>query len=321
MSSIWTIRRSTSDVKLAGLCGGIARQWGVDPLLVRVGFAVLALSGGVGVVLYLAGWLLLPTDGRDTAPVDDLFGAATRKWPREVWIAIVSMACVAAFALFGWLTPFGIGPALVIAVIWYFGFYRPRSAQRDSSRAAADAPSAVTAAAPPPPFRYPGPPTPFTEAAEAWQRRIAEYEARQESSPGQPDRPWPEPPAVNLATVTTAAPAAPISPAVPAAAVDPEHQDRAAFLATPDPVGLYSEPVAAITSSSQTRPPPMLPIRPSSQRTSKMAMIVQSIEFSSHFFTSRGGSPLETTLRGIPSQNACQPSARGLTRSAGDDPR
>ena len=270
MSSIWTIRRSTSDVKLAGLCGGIARQWGVDPLLVRVGFAVLALSGGVGLVLYLAGWLLLPTDGRDTAPVDDLFGAATRKWPREVWIAIVSMACVAAFALFGWLTPFGIGPALVIAVIWYFGFYRPRSAQRDSSRAAAAAPSAVAAAAPPPPFRYPGPPTPFTEAAEAWQRRIAEYEARQASSPGQPDRPWPEPPAVHLATVTTAAPAAPISSAVPAAAVDPESQDRAAFLATPDPVGLYSEPVAASTAGTVVR----LRRRPAARRLGWAALLV-----------------------------------------------
>ena len=57
MSSIWTIRRSTSDAKLAGLCGGIAKHWGVDPVLVRVAFALLALSAGMGVVLYLAGVL------------------------------------------------------------------------------------------------------------------------------------------------------------------------------------------------------------------------------------------------------------------------
>ena len=163
MSSVWTIRRSTSDLKVAGLCGGVARQWGVDPLLVRVGFAMLALSGGVGVILYLAGWLLLPTDGRDTAPVDDLFGAATRKWPREVWITIVTIACVTAFVLFGSLTPFGIGPALVLAVIWYFGFYRPRAAEREGRRAGP--PPGIQPAAPPPPFTYPGPPTPFTEAA------------------------------------------------------------------------------------------------------------------------------------------------------------
>ena len=85
MSSIWTIRRSTSDVKLAGLCGGIARHWGIDPVLVRVGWALLALSGGLGVVLYLAGWLLLPADGQETSPAEDMFGDSVRKWPREVW--------------------------------------------------------------------------------------------------------------------------------------------------------------------------------------------------------------------------------------------
>ena len=253
MSSVWTIRRSTSDVKIAGLCGGIARQWGVDPVLVRVGFAMLALSGGVGLVLYLAGWLLLPTDGRDTAPVDDLFGAATRKWPREVWIAIVSIACVAAFALFGSVAPFGIGPALVIAVIWYFGFYRPRAARRNSA-AGPPAPPAVPAT-PSQPFRYPGPPTPFTEAAEAWQRRVVEHQQWQASPPGQAGQ-WPTPPPGNMGAVPPAAPWAPVGPAaMPVAAADPEPDDRAAFLATPDPVGLYSEPVAANTSgSSVVRP-------------------------------------------------------------------
>jgi phage shock protein PspC (stress-responsive transcriptional regulator) len=240
MSSVWTIRRSTSDVKIAGLCGGIARQWSVDPLLVRVGFALLALSGGVGVILYLAGWLLLPTDGRDTAPVDDLFGAATHKWPREVWIAIVTIACVAAFVLFGSLTPFGIGPALILAVVWYFGFYRPRAAERNSRRAAP--PPGIQSAAPPAPFSYPGPPTPFTEAAEAWQRRMAEYQRQQVPTSGQPAGAWPTPPAANLA------------PVAPVTEADPEQLKRAAFLATPDPVGLYSEPVAKNTAGSVVRP-------------------------------------------------------------------
>ena len=74
MSSIWTIRRSATDAKLAGLCGGVAQHWRVDPLLVRVGWVLLALSGGVGLVLYLAGWLLIPLEGKDKAPVEDLFG-------------------------------------------------------------------------------------------------------------------------------------------------------------------------------------------------------------------------------------------------------
>src|SRR6187455_356766 len=47
---------STSDRALAGVCGGIARELGVDVTLVRLVFALLALAGGAGVVLYLALW-------------------------------------------------------------------------------------------------------------------------------------------------------------------------------------------------------------------------------------------------------------------------
>jgi phage shock protein PspC (stress-responsive transcriptional regulator) len=242
VSSIWTIRRSTSDVKLAGVCGGIARQWGVDPLLVRVGFVLLALSGAIGLILYVAGWLLLPADGRETALVDDLFGTASRKWSREVWIAVVSIACVAALALFGELSPFGIGPALVIAIIWYFGVYRTRAGERDGGRAGPPEPPSVQAP-PPAPFHYPGPPTPFTVAAEAWHRRIAEYQWQQTSSPVEPDAGWLAPPAGNLTTVGTPIPQA----------AEPEQRDRAAFLATPDPVGLYVEPPTVTRTGSVAR--------------------------------------------------------------------
>ena len=101
MSSIWNIRRSATDAKLAGLCGGVARHWGIDPVLVRVGWALLALSGGVGFVLYVAGWLMIPVEGKDKAPVDDMFGDAVRKWPRELWLTLVVVACVGLFVAFG----------------------------------------------------------------------------------------------------------------------------------------------------------------------------------------------------------------------------
>ena len=248
MSSVWTIRRSTSDVKLAGLCGGVARHWGIDPVLVRVGCALLALSGGIGVILYAAGWLLLPADGRDTAPAEDMFGDAVRRWPREVWGAIVVIACVLGFALFNGITPFGIGPAVVVALVWYFGFYRKQMAKAGPvsppTPAAVPTPPAV-------PFGYPGPPTAFTEAAEAWQRRIAEYQAtRQATVPPVP--PWSAPPPSNF---TPPPPAAYLPPSAAAApAVDPEQRQRADFLATPDPVGLYIEPTGSTVLQPLVRP-------------------------------------------------------------------
>lgn len=41
---------------MAGVCAGVARQIGVDPLVVRVATVVFAFAGGVGIVLYLLGW-------------------------------------------------------------------------------------------------------------------------------------------------------------------------------------------------------------------------------------------------------------------------
>ena len=41
---------------LAGVCAGIAQALGVDVTLVRLIFALLALAGGAGIVLYLALW-------------------------------------------------------------------------------------------------------------------------------------------------------------------------------------------------------------------------------------------------------------------------
>jgi phage shock protein PspC (stress-responsive transcriptional regulator) len=56
------LRRQASDRMVAGVAAGIARSLGVDPVIVRVAFAFLALAGGAGLPLYLAGWLLIPDE-------------------------------------------------------------------------------------------------------------------------------------------------------------------------------------------------------------------------------------------------------------------
>ena len=57
-------RTSGSDKVIGGVSGGIARTLGIDPILVRVAFVILTIFGGSGIVLYLAGWLFIPEDGR-----------------------------------------------------------------------------------------------------------------------------------------------------------------------------------------------------------------------------------------------------------------
>lgn len=59
------LRRSTSDRKLAGVCGGLGAYTNIDPLVFRVLFAVFSLFGGFGLLLYGAGWLIIPEEGQE----------------------------------------------------------------------------------------------------------------------------------------------------------------------------------------------------------------------------------------------------------------
>jgi phage shock protein PspC (stress-responsive transcriptional regulator) len=56
----------SDDRWVGGVAGGLARRFGIDPLLVRAIFAVSFLLGGLGLVAYGVGWALLPEqrDGR-----------------------------------------------------------------------------------------------------------------------------------------------------------------------------------------------------------------------------------------------------------------
>ncbi len=61
------ILRSRSERMIAGVCGGLAAYFNIDPLIVRLGFALLAMMNGVGIMLYLLLWLLLPNEDSDAA--------------------------------------------------------------------------------------------------------------------------------------------------------------------------------------------------------------------------------------------------------------
>lgn len=53
------LRRSDEGRMLTGVCAGLGRYAGVDPVLLRVGFAVLVLGSGIGIMLYVAAFLLM----------------------------------------------------------------------------------------------------------------------------------------------------------------------------------------------------------------------------------------------------------------------
>ena len=108
------LRRSSDDKMVAGVCGGLAHYLGVDPVLIRLAAVALALSGGVGILLYVVAAIILPVDGeRSPAP------PATGRSGGGMLAGIV-LVLLGGFLLLRQITPWpdaSIGwPAVVVAV-------------------------------------------------------------------------------------------------------------------------------------------------------------------------------------------------------------
>jgi phage shock protein PspC (stress-responsive transcriptional regulator) len=61
------LMRSQDDRVIAGVAGGIAAHYGLDPTLVRVIWALSLFFGGLGAIAYLVLYLVLPV-GTPTVP-------------------------------------------------------------------------------------------------------------------------------------------------------------------------------------------------------------------------------------------------------------
>ena len=75
-----TLVRSSSDKVIAGVCGGLARQFGIDSNLLRVLFVLGAIFLQFGWLIYVALWLLLPAEGSGRTGFDalkDQFGSSS----------------------------------------------------------------------------------------------------------------------------------------------------------------------------------------------------------------------------------------------------
>lgn len=54
------LKRSKHDKVLAGVCGGIAEYFNLDPTIIRLGFVLMIFFGGVGPVAYIVGMFIMP---------------------------------------------------------------------------------------------------------------------------------------------------------------------------------------------------------------------------------------------------------------------
>jgi phage shock protein PspC (stress-responsive transcriptional regulator) len=112
------LTRSTSDKVIGGVAGGLGRYFGVDPILFRIAFVVLAFAGGIGVLAYLGLLAFVPGDD-DSRPFGD---------GRTGNIVGAVLLGLAAVVLFGG-PAFFLAPALVpIALVVLVGLLLWRAA-------------------------------------------------------------------------------------------------------------------------------------------------------------------------------------------------
>ena len=66
------LRRSVTDKKICGVCGGIGEYFGIDPNLIRLAWAAISLFAGSGVVLYIIAAVILPEGEKEEKDLKDI---------------------------------------------------------------------------------------------------------------------------------------------------------------------------------------------------------------------------------------------------------
>ena len=109
------LRRDRQSAVVAGVCAGLGRRLGIDPIILRVIFIAATAAGGLGVGLYLLGWVAMPAEGERRSGglrVPALPGGRD-SWTVAGGIGLLALALLLVFRQWGlW-----IGDALVWPVV------------------------------------------------------------------------------------------------------------------------------------------------------------------------------------------------------------
>ncbi len=113
--------RRTDDKVIAGVASGLADYFEIDPVLVRIGFVILAIAGGAGIVAYGVMWWMVPPTHEVSGPGEDVIRRLKRA---PAWVA-VAMLVVGGVLLANQLGPrhedlvWGLGLiALGVLLFW-----------------------------------------------------------------------------------------------------------------------------------------------------------------------------------------------------------
>ncbi|KAA9152566.1 PspC domain-containing protein [Amycolatopsis acidicola] len=114
-------RRPLRGRKVAGVAAAIGNRYGIDPVIVRVAFVAATVFGGVGLSLYVLGWLFFPAEGDQVSAIEALFGKGRSSMTKGFTIILA----IAFFPLSSWAFAGGwfdgggvIGLALLVTALY-----------------------------------------------------------------------------------------------------------------------------------------------------------------------------------------------------------
>jgi phage shock protein PspC (stress-responsive transcriptional regulator) len=115
---------------LGGVAAGIADHFDVEPWLIRLAFFLLVFAGGLGVLAYVAGWLLIPEAGADESIGERWIGGVA-SWPAWVGVGLIVIAVLVLVSSLGANSGFIWALVLlVLGVLLYRGDLSPRDAEK-----------------------------------------------------------------------------------------------------------------------------------------------------------------------------------------------
>lgn len=105
--------RTENDKVIAGVCGGIAAYFGVDPLITRILFVVFALGFGFGFLVYIVLWIAVPSTA------STVIGSARKRLLRDPEDKIIGGVCRGLAYYFG----INVWIPRILFLIPFFSFF------------------------------------------------------------------------------------------------------------------------------------------------------------------------------------------------------
>lgn len=124
------LERSRTDKYLAGVSGGLGRYFDLTPTVFRLGFVVLTLLGGAGILVYIAAALVMPKEGEERSTAEDILANRRDHPARLVALGLLAVAVLSLLARAStWPTAGGAWFLIIVAALIFLWTSRKRGAR------------------------------------------------------------------------------------------------------------------------------------------------------------------------------------------------